>query len=98
MERFTPKVGTNEVGEVWHQIQADPGGEWVRYTDHLSDKREALEKIADELLERAHAAGGMACKARDDADCEGAAIHSEAAAAHRQDLDLIRSEIEKLDG
>jgi hypothetical protein len=33
VERFTPKVGTDSQGEVWHQIKPDPEGEWVRHAD-----------------------------------------------------------------
>jgi hypothetical protein len=34
VQRFTPKMGTDDQGEVWGQVKADPNGAWVRLSDY----------------------------------------------------------------
>lgn len=52
VERFEPKIGTDERGEVWSQIKAEPDGEWVRYSDYESaEMARATERIGREEAE-----------------------------------------------
>jgi hypothetical protein len=51
VERFTPKVGTDSQGEVWHQIKADPKGEWVRYRDYASAISKETWGVSEKLVD-----------------------------------------------